>query len=250
MKKLCTLTLAVCFAALAGPLDGAKNPAGDDKSRVAQKTALAKFNSLIGGWRGVGMPRRRSARGAWIETAEWVWEFKQGKIGIRYAVSKGKLLETALLTFDPKTKQYELQAKFAGKIERSYRGKLTGKTLVLNASPDKKGDVYRMTVTRLNEKRTLVLYERRTNNRGLYQRIAEVGYTRKGTSLAIPGVNGPECVVTGGTGTTRVSYKGKTYYVCCSGCRQAFEDDPAGVIADYQKRLVERKKKRARKSGS
>ena len=80
-----------------------------------------------------------------------------------------------------------------------------------------------------------------------FRRVAEIGYTRKGKSLASNGPSGPECVVTGGAGTIRVSYKGKTYFVCCSGCQQAFNDDPEGVLADYRARLEEEKKKRMEK---
>ena len=198
----------------------------DAKSRAAQKAALEKFNSLIGGWRGVGMLKRRSTRGAWIETAIWIWEFKKGEVGIRYVVKKGKLLERALLTFDPKTGRYRLRANFTGKIQRDYAGKLNGTRLVLLSPPDKKGDVYRMTVTRLNEKRTLVLHEKRRGNRGAFRRVAEVGYTRQGTSLAVAGNDGPECVVTGGRGTSQVTYKGKTYYVCASARHTKFMAEP------------------------
>jgi YHS domain-containing protein len=34
----------------------------------------------------------------------------------------------------------------------------------------------------------------------------------------------------------QVSYMGTTYYVCCSGCRDAFNENPAKVIAEYQKK--------------
>ncbi|GAB4136188.1 MAG: hypothetical protein Tsb009_03150 [Planctomycetaceae bacterium] len=209
-----------------------------------QKEALAKFNGLIGEWRGVGMPKRGSTRGAWIESAKWVWDFKNGEVGIRYLISKGKLLTSAKLTFDAKSKQYQLKATFADKSSRSYSGTLAGKQLVLKSKPNKSGEVFRMTITRRSDKRTLVLHEKQLRKGGLFLRIAEVGYTRKGTSIAVAGGNGPECVVTGGKATTPVTYKGKTYYVCCSGCRQAFEDDPAGIIADYKKRLAARKAKR------
>ena len=32
-----------------------------------------------------------------------------------------------------------------------------------------------------------------------------------------------------------VMHKGKTYYVCCTGCRDAFNDDPEGILAEYEK---------------
>ena len=33
-----------------------------------------------------------------------------------------------------------------------------------------------------------------------------------------------------------VSYKGQTYYVCCSGCRDAFHEDPERYIKEYNAR--------------
>lgn len=218
-----------------------------ENTAAQQKRALARFNSLIGGWRGVGMPRRNSTRGAWIESADWAWDFSDGKTAIRYVVKNGKQLQSAWLTFDPHKKMYHLDATFSGKTERRYSGEIAGKKLVLTSAAGKDGYVYRLTINRLNEKRTLVLHERRRAKATQFFRVAEVGYTRNGTSLAVAGADGPECVVTGGKGTIRVSYKGKTYYVCCSGCKQAFEDDPEGVLADYRKRLAERKKKRKQK---
>jgi YHS domain-containing protein len=238
----------VCTAGLmaAGFANSPRKPVAKT-SLADQKQALEKFNSLIGGWRGVGMPRRGSRRGAWIETAEWVWDFGKHGVAIKYVVKNGKQLQSARLTYDPKAKQYALTAQFADKTTRTYKGRLKEKKLLLVSAPDKDGAAFRITVTRLNEKRTLVLHERKAGKRSQFFRIAEVGYTRQGTSLAVEGGGEIECVVTGGKGTIRVTYKGKTYYVCCSGCRDAFNDDPEGILAAYRKRLAERKRKRAGK---
>ncbi len=190
------------------------------------------------------MPRRGSTRGAWIETAEWIWDFKKEDVGLRYVVKNGKLLSSARLTFDPKTKQYHLQAIFTDKTKRHYRGIRKGKVLTMISLPEKTGETHRLTITRLNDKRTLVLHEIRQSEKASFFRIAEVGYTRQGTSIAGAGTGGPECVVTGGKGTIRVSYRGKTYFVCCSGCKQAFDEDPAGILSEYRQRLAKRKKER------
>ena len=101
-----------------------------------------------------------------------------------------------------------------------------------------------MTITPLSQKRLLVLHEKRREGSSFGTRIAEIGYTRSGTRLAVEGSDGPECIVTGGLGTIKVAHKGETYYVCCTGCRQAFEDDPEGTIAEYKQRLAERKEKK------
>jgi len=37
-------------------------------------------------------------------------------------------------------------------------------------------------------------------------------------------------------GTIAVSYAGTTYYVCCTGCRDAFNDNPAKILAEYKAR--------------
>ncbi len=204
--------------------------------------ALTEFNSLIGDWRGVGMVKRNSTSGAWKETANWVWDFDASPVAIRYEVREGKLLTTAHLSFDPEAKAYTLKAVSPDKVERAYTGKLDDKHLILETKSADDEDGYRMTITRLNEKRTLVLHEKRKAGQTFFSRIAEVGYTREGTRLAEPGAGEPECLVTGGYGSMKVMFEGETYYVCCTGCLQAFQADPAGVVADYKKKLADRKK--------
>lgn len=238
---------AACLAAAAvfSWQHGAGAHAAGEKAadRDAAKTALSEFNSLIGGWRGVGMPQRNSRKDAWIETAEWVWDFRNDSTALRYDVKNGKLLESALVTWDAKSKQYQVDAKLTGDVKRTYEGKLKGTELILESKADTDDNVHRMTVTRLNDKRTLVLFEKRKSSQTFYTRVAEVGYTREGTSLAIEGAGEPECVVSGGKGTIKVTHKGETYYVCCTGCKQAFDDDPEGILADYRAKVAERKKK-------
>lgn len=210
-----------------------------------QKEALGKFNSLIGGWRGIGMPKRFSRKGAWSEKAEWVWDFKSAPVAIRYDIDDGKLFQSALLTYIPAEKTYKLLATLDDKTKREYTGKLVSDKLVLESKPDDDDHVHRLTVTRLNEKRTIVLHEKRKAEQTIYTRVAEVGYTRQGTRLASSDQTGPECIVTGGAGTMKIDYKGQTYYVCCTGCREAFLDDPEGIIADAKERAAEKKKKSA-----
>ncbi len=242
------LTLGAMFAFLqrthsAPPMVSPAVVATSAKVPADSKEALAKLNELIGEWRGVGMPRRGSRVGAWMESAEWVWDFKEKTPAVRYDIEKGKLLTSARLTWDAKDQKFHLKATLPDKASRQYQGDFdnAGK-LVLESPADKENTSYRITVTPLNEKRTLVLHEQRTGE-GFYRRIAEVGYTRAGTSLAVEGAGEIECIVTGGKGTIKVSFEGKTYYVCCSGCKQAFDDDPAGVVAAYKQKVADRKAK-------
>jgi YHS domain-containing protein len=217
-------------------------PQQSDKSTKAAKEALAQFNSLIGGWRGTAQPRRGSAAGSWRESAEWVWDFSQPVPAIRYVVTDGKLLKSARITFDDKANVFRASVQSPDGSTREYSGKFDDDRLVLNSEPDAKNEIHRITVTRLNDKRTIVLFEKkRATSRGL-ARLAEVGYTREGTRLAVEGGDGPECVVTGGKGTIAISYKGQTYYVCCSGCKQAFNENPEKILAEYRQRIEARNK--------
>jgi YHS domain-containing protein len=204
--------------------------------RPAEQAALERFNALIGEWRGVAQPQRGSNRGAWQESGEWVWDFTDEAVAIEYNVIDGKLVSTGRLTYEPESRLYKFVVKDQAGAARSYHGRLADQKLVLEAEPDADGLVHRITVTLLNENRTLVLHEQRTAAQQRFFRVAEVGYTRKGVRLARPGGGGPECIVTGGAGTIEVTYEGKTYYVCCSGCQQAFEDDPAGILAEAAER--------------
>ena len=54
------------------------------------------------------------------------------------------------------------------------------------------------------------------------------------SQLAEQRVAGRECVVTGGLGTIAVRHKGETYWVCCTGCREAFEADPEAILAELK----------------
>ncbi len=229
------LMLAVADDSTAKPLTA--------EAKAASQAGLEEFNGLIGGWRGAAQPVRNSTKGAWTEKAEWVWEIKKDAVALRYEIKDGQALQMARLTFDPEQKTYHLTATLPDKSTRDYTGQLDGNKLVLDSQADDAGYVHRLTVTQLNEKRTLVLFEKRPATGERFSRVVEVGYTREGTNLAVEGAGDPECIVSGGKGTMQITYKGKTYWVCCTGCRDAFNDDPEGIIAEAAARAAKKKKK-------
>lgn len=237
------IVATLVMAALSLPT-GAASEEQSPADRQTAKEALSVFNDLIGGWRGVGQPRRGSNRGAWRQNAEWVWDFEPDSIGIKYDVSDGKLVRNGRVTWDAKAEAFQLELTTPDDLQRTYRGKQDRSKIILSSEPDADGNSYRITITKLNDKRTLVLHEKQSKGQQSYFRIAEVGYTREGVRLANAGDGQPVCIVTGGTGTMKVSHNGKTYYVCCSGCKQAFDDDPAGIIAE----AAERKRKAVEKA--
>lgn len=253
IAKFASFSLIAVTFALAAVADDKLKPresAADrssGESRSASQEALSELNTLIGGWRGTGQPMRGSTKGSWTETAEWVWEIKKDHVGIRYAVTGGKLLSSALVTWDADEKKYLLEATLPDKSKRDYAGTLSGNKLTFETEADQSGDVSQIVVTLLREDRTLVLFQNRRKDQTQFSRVAELGYTREGTKLAEETSAGPECIVTGGKGTMSTVYKGKTYYFCCTGCRDAFNDDPDTIIAQAEEKARKKKAESAKK---
>lgn len=232
--KSCFVLLVVALSSYVSGDEAATQPANE-------REALAKFNDLIGGWKGAGQIKRNSTQGAWRETSEFLWKIDKKSSAIEYRVKEGKHLKAGLLSWDAGAKQFKFTAEAPDGSKTDHFGKFEENALVLESKPKADGTVSRITIRQLNELRLLVLFESRRESQSLYQRLGEVGYTREGAKLASSDQTGPVCVVSGGVGTIKVSYKGETYFVCCTGCRDAFNDDPETFLAEYKARLDKKK---------
>lgn len=238
---------------------GADEPAGSDvekadsKQLAADKTALSKLQTYVGEWKGVGQLRRGSNQAAWTETAEWRWDFAESRASLFFSSPQGKYYTDARLRPGDKAGSFELIAtRPNGKTRDRFTGRVVSDQLVLTAAEDDppRGDDFpaRITIRLVADgDRLITLFERRSAGSQRYTRLAEVGATRQGSSFGQGGTGQPECVVTGGLGTIKVEHEGQTYYVCCTGCRDLFNDDPEGVLAEYRERKAkEREKKKAK----
>jgi YHS domain-containing protein len=206
--------------------------AGDEgaKSRREGQEALRAFGPLVGSWRGTGQLQRGKSAGAWTEAAEWAWKLTSDSAALEITVPKGKHLKSGLLKPGTSEGHYVLEATLADGSKRTFAGKLGGVDKPLVLTSDAGGDgPKRVTLTIPNDLRFLLLFESKTGSS--FTRLGEVGFTRNGVAFAA-GQGGPVCVVTGGRGTTQVSYQGKTYWVCCSGCKDLFNQDPAAILAE------------------
>lgn len=244
LRRLSLACLTLLASALIFADDDVK-PAVDGQ-RAAQQEQLSKLQKLVGSWRGVGQPQRGSTKGSWIETANWAWKFSEKSAALAVNVADGKYFSTAELHSGEKPDEFVLLAKTTdGKGEVSYAGTVDkDERLLLVAKEPPAGMPTRVSLRLVaGGDRLLVLLEGPSSIGVGYTRLAEVGYTRKGSGFG-QGAAGPECVVTGGVGTMEVSYKGQKYYVCCTGCRDYFNDNPEEVLADYKARKEEEKKKK------
>jgi hypothetical protein len=237
------LCLAVTGVVL---LAGAGDAAKDTEGRHADQKALEPLQMLVGQWRGVGQPQRNSTRGAWIEQSDWGWRFADGGASLTFSAPESKSHISGEITRGENEGEFILAAKTAAGAEVRYLGRMQEDgALVLTADKPPAEAPARVTIRLVAEgKRLVVLHERRAGASDAFTRLAEVGYTRKGSGFG-QGASQIECVVTGGFGTIPVTYEGKTYYVCCTGCRDLFNDDPESVLADYRQRKEEERAKKA-----
>lgn len=214
---------------------------GPQPGRRADQEALRPFAGLVGEWRGTGQPQRSSAKGAWRETGAWAWKLSPDSAALELTVAEGKVLRSATLRRGAGPHAFVLDAVLADGSKRSFSGTLADKKpLALTAEPADGDGPRRVVLTPLHETRFLLLFEGHDAGGAGFRRLAEVGYTRQGVAFAA-GESGPVCIVTEGRGTTQVNYKGKTYWVCCSGCKDLFNENPEAVLAEAAERQKAKK---------
>ena len=135
---------------------------------------------------------------------------------------------------------YRLTLTMIGKDRVEFAGKLDDSRLTLTREDDKTKETQQIVVTLLHSNRYLYRYDVKPAGKTLFTKVYQVGCTKEGEDFAT-GDGKPECVVSGGLGRTVVTYKGQTYYVCCSGCADAFKDDPEKYIKEYEAKKKNKK---------
>ncbi len=203
----------------------------------SSKQRLSKLQPLVGQWRGVGQPQRGSTKGSWTESADWKWAFGADGPSLDATFTNGRYFGGLRLKSLAEQSRFTLEASAAESNQAVvYSGQMDDQgqlVLIANSSNAHLPDRISMRFT-ANGDRLLLLYEKRTEA-GTQVRMAEVGYTRQGSSFGKAATQ-RECIVTGGLGTIEVTHAGKKYFVCCTGCRDYFKENPEKVLEDYAAR--------------
>jgi hypothetical protein len=213
---------------------GTTTPAESAKDQEASKAALQQLHEFIGQWKGEGQTKSGKSE-EWKEGMNWGWRFKGGEAWMMVEFENDKTLGKGDLKFIPDKKIFRLTATDAKKNEVVFEGVFKGKQLVLSRVDDETKDKYIITMSTNNDgARFIYKYEYQAKGKGLEKPLFMVTHKKEGASLT--GGKKNECVVSGGLGTTPVTYNGKTYYVCCSGCAEAFRENPKKFVDEFEKK--------------
>ncbi len=197
------------------------------------KEAMQKVQLVVGEWRVTGMPRE-SKREPWAEKASWEFKIDKEEYSLAFTTTDGAFWKEGSLTFDLKKQVYVLQAVLADGGKRTYEGKLVEKEKLLTLEEATEGwPRERAVFSLLRDNRFLIDIETQSAKGKDWTSLAQLGCTKEG----VPFVRGEgvKCIVTGGAGSIPVTFGGKTYYVCCTGCRAFFNANPEKTIADAKK---------------
>ena len=221
---------------LSGAADTPKPTAGET---AKAKKALQEVQDFMGMWNVEGIQKVGGKTEAWKEKIDWSWKFKadQPTIKVAFAEGKGKYYSKGELTYSVDKKKYLLALVATDKSEHAFEGDLLKSGgLKLESKNAKTGDVTRITMNTLADGiRFSFKVEKQEGGKGLFSSAFQMTGNKEGESLA-GGTKKPECIVTGGAASIGVSYQGKQYFVCCSGCRDAFNENPEKFIKMLEKK--------------
>lgn len=212
--------------------------ATDPLEKPSAREALRPFNDLIGSWRATGAPqgtRQQKQTGFWTEGISWEWQFKGADAWLKVVFDKGKYFTRGELRPLPGKGRYRLTLRTIEEEDQTFEGELEDNRLTLQRTDVRRKETQRLVLSLLHSNRFLYRYEVKPDGKPLFHCFYQVGATKEGVPFA-SGDGKPECIVSGGLGTIRVTHKGQTYYVCCGGCRDAFNEDPDKFIREYQAR--------------
>jgi YHS domain-containing protein len=201
------------------------------------KPALQKLNDFIGEWKAAGgpdKPRPDPRDPTWKESISWSWKFKGSDSWLTMTIRDGKYLKSGELRYQPDKKHYELTVIDTKDQKQVFTGQLDDKGyLTFERTDPTSGDTQQLTMNTAGDGvRFVYRFAVKPKGRTVFTKVYQVAGTKEGESLAAKaaGKKGNECIVTGGLATIAVSYKGQTYYVCCTGCKDAFEENPEKYI--------------------
>ena len=211
------------------------------------KKALKPIQVVLGPWHAIIDKSKE------YEDLQWVWDWKTDRAQPALAMATkedGAYFKTMRLTYLVEEEKFQMTVADKEGKQRVLQGVYTEEPTD-KPGEDKKQTPQRtfkllLTETGDAKDRWQIVMNQQENNRYLLElarlrgknfvRFDTVASQREGTSFALDDSDFKEktCVISQGLGTMQVSHKGKSYWVCCSGCKAAFEEDPEKWIAKFE----------------
>jgi len=224
----------------------------EEKQLDSVMEALRPLQVLLGTWEGKTF--RKVGGFASLETVNWVWDLKsdRNQPALAMKADKSQYLQSARLTYLLDKQVFQLAAIDKEGTERVYQGSYSKPVEDVPGDTKKLERTFQLKLTQViadaPKKIAEIVINQQKNDRYLMEvynqsgekmfRYDTIANQRQGTSFAISDSDYGEktCVISQGLGTTQVSFEGKTFWVCCSGCKAAFEDEPKRWIAKFEAR--------------
>ncbi|MFN9719772.1 MAG: hypothetical protein ACK58L_13820, partial [Planctomycetota bacterium] len=235
-----------------GPSDS-KTASGSSSMSAEERiqSVIAKLQPLqilLGQWRGT--TRREYNNFKAVDAHEWVWDLRTqpDQPALVMTSDKSPYIRSARLTWDLVASRFLLSIQDGDGNDRTLTGDFSEPVSEIVGSDDKLHRVFRLEFNEADDSASPEIWQlafaQQENNRYLlevakrrgkatFARFDTVSTQREGTSFAIndSGYDEKTCIISEGLGTMEVTYKGRSYWVCCTGCKAAFEDDPETWIA-------------------
>ncbi|MCA9030642.1 MAG: hypothetical protein KDA66_07530 [Planctomycetaceae bacterium] len=229
---------------------GAGTPTAGSVLRKQVLAAMDPLQIMLGSWRGTTQKPVGDFKG--LDEPEWVWDFKTNRDHPSMVMksNESNYFREARLTYLPDREIYQMKTTGPDGAERVYEGTFEVPVEKYQGDDDRMHVKYKLALAQTNgttpRDTWQVIFNQQENNRYLMElgrqqsdrflRFDTVATQRQGTSFAKSDddYGDRECIISGGLGTSQVSYNGKSYWVCCSGCKAAFDEDPETWIAEYE----------------
>ena len=214
---------------------------------------LQPLQILLGQWRGT--TRREYENFKAVDIHEWVWDLRSNPAqpALTIQSDKSPYIRTGRLTWDTEQNKFAMTVSDPVGTTRQFTGDFTETVHEIVGSDDKLHRVFRLEFNQNENGESSELWQlafaQQENNRYLlevgkrrgkaeFARFDTVSTQREGTSFAVNDTGYAEktCIISEGLGTMEVTWKGRSYWVCCTGCKAAFEEDPETWIARAAKK--------------
>jgi len=222
----------IALLALMGSISWSADSAKDQE---ATKKALQAFNDYIGDWKGDAEAKTGKSE-FWKEGMAWGWKFnKEGPPSIKVEFKDSKYYSKGEITYLADKKKFQLTLTDKDKKDLVFEGEAKRNTLNFTHVDPSSMDKFNLKMF-TTEEGALCSLELgvQAGGKGLEKKLFVVRSKKEGSALT--GGKKQECIVSGGVGTRAVSFNGKTYYVCCGGCADAFNENPKKFVDEWEKK--------------